>query len=108
MVWQDCEVGAIFHFDMPLFAGGGRTHRNSIHQTWDPKIYSPAKLDTDQWVEICQAAGIKAIILVAKHHDGFCLFETEATDFNAVDTAAGRVGVVPLHRLDPGLGLGGS
>ncbi len=45
VVWQDCEVGAIFHFDIPLFAKGGRTNHNAIHQTWDPKINTEHKIE---------------------------------------------------------------
>lgn len=76
-VWQDCEVGAIFHFDMPLFADGGRTHRNAIHQTWDPEIYNPRKLDTDQWVAAAKAMGARYAIFTATHFNGFLQWQSD-------------------------------
>ena len=77
VVWQDCEVGAIFHFDMPLFAKGGRTHHNSIHQTWDPALYNPTKLDTDQWIEAAKAMGAKYAIFTATHFNGFMQWQSD-------------------------------
>jgi alpha-L-fucosidase len=76
-VWQDCEVGAIFHFDMPLFADGGRTHHNSIHQTWDPQIYNPRNLDTDQWIEAAKAMGARYAIFTATHFNGFMQWQSD-------------------------------
>jgi len=77
VVWQDCEVGAVFHFDMPLFAEGGRTNHNAIHQTWDPMIYDPAKLDTDQWVEAAKAMGARYAIFTATHFNGFMQWQSD-------------------------------
>ena len=77
VVWQDCEVGAIFHFDMPLFAEGGRTNHNAIHQTWDPKIYNPTKLDTDQWIEAAKAMGARYAIFTATHFNGFMQWQSD-------------------------------
>jgi len=77
VVWQDQEVGVIYHFDMPLFATGGRTHRNSIRETWDPKIYNPAKLDTDQWIEAAKAMGARYAILTATHFNGFLQWQSD-------------------------------
>jgi alpha-L-fucosidase len=77
VVWQDCEVGVIFHFDMPLFAEGGRTHHNSIHETWDPEIYNPAELDTDQWVEAAKAMGARYAIFTATHFNGFMQWQSD-------------------------------
>lgn len=75
--WQDCEVGAIFHFDMPLFAPSGRTHQNSIHQTWDPQIYNPQQLDTDQWIEAAVAMGARYAIVTATHFNGFLQWQSD-------------------------------
>ena len=44
--------------------------------------FAPTALDTDQWAEAAKAAGIRTLILVAKHHDGFCLWPTDTTDYS--------------------------
>ena len=91
VVWQDCEVGAIFHFDMPLFAEGGRTHHNSIHQTWDPKLYNPERLDTDQWVAAAKAMGARYAVFTATHFNGFLQWQSDLYPYG-VKQAAWRGG----------------
>jgi alpha-L-fucosidase len=45
----------------------------------DPSIFSPSALDARQWARSARAAGARALILTAKHHDGFCLWPTRTT-----------------------------
>ncbi len=96
-VWQDCEVGAIFHFDMPLFAPGGRTQKNSIHETWDPAIYNPTKLDTDQWIAAAKAMGARYAVFTATHFNGFMQWQSDVYPYG-VKQAAWRGGRGDLVR----------
>ena len=46
----------------------------------DPAIFNPTELDCDSWVEAIKSAGMKGAVITAKHHDGFCLWQTETTE----------------------------
>ena len=52
---------------------------------FDPVDYEPKK-----WAKVAKEAGMKYAVLTAKHHDGFCLFDSKLTDFKATNTKAGR------------------
>lgn len=46
----------------------------------DPSIFNPTELDCEQWAKAIKDAGMKGMVLTAKHHDGFCLWQTEYTE----------------------------
>ena len=54
------------------------------------KKFNPKHLDTDQWCRVLKSTGSKGIIITAKHHDGFCLFDTKYTDHNVMNTPFGK------------------
>ena len=61
------------------------------------KQFNPVKYDADAWVRIAKEAGMKYIVLITKHHDGFALFDSKASDWNAVKaTPYGKDLVKPL------------
>jgi alpha-L-fucosidase len=74
--WQDLELGMFVHF---------------APNTWQEKEYDDLSLapsavmqnvDTEQWVDTTQALGARYIVLVAKHAGGFCLWQTDTTDYS--------------------------
>ena len=77
VAWQDLEFGVIVHFSTNTF----------LNQEWGdgtakPSDFNPTSFDPDQWMQAIKASGAKYVVLVAKHHDGFCLWPTDQTDYS--------------------------
>jgi alpha-L-fucosidase len=79
--WQDLEIGMFVHI---------------APNTWQEKEYddlstplsaiNPAQLDTDQWADCARSLGARYIVAVAKHAGGFCMWQTETTDYGIRNT----------------------
>ena len=74
--WQDCEIGLIYHFDLPI-AAGEFVSNNQAKRTFDPTKYNPTRLDTDQWLEAAKVAGAKYAIFTATHFNGFMQWQSD-------------------------------
>ncbi|MHB1355530.1 MAG: alpha-L-fucosidase [Anaerolineae bacterium] len=55
-----------------------------------PGRFNPVEFDADAWVRAAEAAGMRYIIMTAKHHDGFCMFDAPGTDYKITRTPFGR------------------
>ncbi len=53
-------------------------------------MFDPVDFNPRQWAKLAKKAGMKYAVLTAKHHDGFCLFDSALTDYKATNTKAGR------------------
>jgi alpha-L-fucosidase len=74
LAWQRDELAMFLHFGVNTF-----TDKEGGDGTEDPRIFNPTAFDARQWARTARAAGFKAMILTAKHHDGFCLWPTRTT-----------------------------
>lgn len=79
--WQDLEFGVIIHFGTNTFL-----NREWGDGTAEPSVFDPKDVDPEQWVKAAQAAGARYVVLVAKHHDGFCLWPTEQTKYSVASS----------------------
>ena len=82
MAWQDLEFGVIIHFGPNTFMD-----REWGDGTASPQVFNPPQFDPEQWMRAIQAAGAKYVVLVAKHHDGFCLWPATQTDYSIKSSA---------------------
>jgi alpha-L-fucosidase len=77
VAWQDLGFGVIIHFSTNTFLD-----REWGDGTASPAVFNPTAFNPDQWMQAIRAAGARYVVLVAKHHDGFCLWPTAQTDYS--------------------------
>ncbi len=77
VAWQELEFTCFFHFGMNTFTNREWGLKNTDHSN-----FNPSELDARQWARTAKMAGAKLMVMVAKHHDGFCLWPTKYTDYS--------------------------
>lgn len=78
----DRKYGMFIHFGINTFHDQEWTDGSKPTSS-----YAPTTIDAKQWVSTAKAAGMKYIILVSKHHDGFCLWDSKYTDYDVANSA---------------------
>lgn len=80
--WHEMEMYALIHFGVDTY-----TDKEWGFGDEDPKILNPVKFDAKQIVAAAKSAGFKGVVVVAKHHDGLCIWPTKTTTHNISNTS---------------------
>ena len=80
--YLELEYYNFIHFGMNTFTGSEWGTGDE-----DPDEFNPEEIDTDQWCEALKASGSKGVIITAKHHDGFCLWQTDTTEHSVKNSS---------------------
>ncbi len=112
LLWfKDAKYGMFIHYGLYSNLGKGEwvQLRDTIPVTEYAKLkdsFTAEKFSADEITETALDAGMKYITITSKHHDGFCLFETNATDFNVLNSPAKRDLIKELYDTCEQKGLG--
>ena len=96
MEWYvDARFGMFLHWGLYAIPARGEWMR-SFEKVTDEEYqkyfneFNPVDYDPKKWARMAKEAGMKYMVLTAKHHDGFCLFDSQYTDFKATNTKCVR------------------
>ena len=93
--FRQARFGMFIHFGLYAIPGRGEWIRSNEKMTiedYQPYFdaFNPSEFDAKVWAKAAKEAGMKYVVLTAKHHDGFCLFDSEYTDYKITNTPFGR------------------
>ena len=106
--WRDARFGMFIHWDMSSVAGTeiswSRLGPKPLDGPWGSpagtggdsiydnlyKRFNPTRFNAKQWVAIAKDAGMKYLVFTAKHHGGFCMWDTKYTDYSIMNTPYGK------------------
>ena len=87
--FQDAKFGLFIHWGVYSVLGDGEwvmNNQNISKSEYErlPKFFNPTKYDAEKWVLMAKNAGMKYITITSRHHDGFSMFDSNASDYNIV------------------------
>jgi alpha-L-fucosidase len=99
LAWfQDQALGMFIHWSLDSQLGSVISH-SMVGASKDyldryisllPQTFLPTRFDPDEWARLAKVAGMTYVVFTTKHHNGFCMFDTQTTPFNIMNTPYGR------------------
>jgi alpha-L-fucosidase len=93
--WTDARFGMFIHWGLYALPARHEWVKNRERMTNDQyqkyfETFNPDMYDPHEWAKMAKAAGMKYVVLTAKHHEGFCLFDSKFTDYKSTNTPFGK------------------
>lgn len=93
--FMEARFGMFIHWGLYAIPAGGEWIMSLKEMTVEEyekyfEMFDPDACSPGEWVKLAKRAGMKYAVLTAKHHDGFCLFDSALTDYKSTKTKAGR------------------
>jgi alpha-L-fucosidase len=93
--WTDARFGMFIHWGLYALPARHEWVKNAERLTNEQyqkyfEMFNPDMYDPHEWAKMAKAAGMKYVVLTAKHHEGFCLFDSKYTDYKATNTPYGK------------------
>ena len=93
--YTKARFGMFIHWGLYAIPARGewvRSVERISNEDYDPYMqeFNPAHCDMGAWMDAAKAAGMRYVVMTAKHHDGFCLYDSAHTDFKSTNSPAGR------------------
>ena len=91
LAWQRRELLMFYHYGQATFSGWDGENASCNGNPWSESLllnnYKPTTIDADQWIKVARDNGFKEVILTAKHHDGFCLWDNPESTTDVANAA---------------------
>ncbi len=108
--WRDARFGMFIHWGAYAIPGGERNGEickggaewimdklDYTIEDYEKEVtaqFNPVSFDADAWVKMAKDAGMKYIVLTSKHHDGFCLWDSDLTDYDVMEACPYKKDIV--------------
>jgi len=89
--WTDARFGMFIHWGLYAMPARHEWVKNRERLTNEQyqkyfEMFNPDLYDPKEWAKMAREAGMKYVVLTAKHHEGFCLFDSKFTDYKSTNT----------------------
>ena len=99
--FENAKFGMFIHWGVYSVLGDGEWVMNNQNISISeyeklPSFFNPIDFDAKQWVSLAKSAGMNYITITSRHHDGFSMFDSKATDYDIVDSTPYKKDVLKL------------